>query len=110
MDQINFCYIKMITCNFNRNSCHILKRSKILPCGNTACYDCIKSNLRINNQLSCPFEKCKQVHEIINPDCLVENALIEQAIEDNLLFLNKILTKELEEKLTELTSELEKER
>ena len=104
MNQLHFSYINFITCNFSSTNRHILKHSKILPCGNTTCYDCIRSNLKMNNQLVCPFENCKQVHEISNLDDLITNKSVEQAIDDNLVYLKSVLTKELEEKLVILTS------
>jgi hypothetical protein len=104
MEHLNFSYINVITCSFNRNNRHILKQAKILPCGNTACYNCIRSNIQINNQLICPFDCCKQVHEISNLDFLITNTIVEQAIEDNVHYLKNVLTKELEEKISSLTS------
>jgi hypothetical protein len=104
----NFSYMNMITCRFSSTNCHILKNPKILPCGFTSCYDCIKSNLQINSQLNCPFEKCKQVHEIDNADNLITNSIIETAIDENMDFLTKNFKNTIQDKLENLTSKLQK--
>jgi hypothetical protein len=85
---------KIFVCRFNATFLHILKNPRVLPCGNTACEDCIKDSLDRNGVLKCTFEKCRQKHEIKKVDCLVRNIMVEEVLDDNILTIaDHIITK-----------------
>ena len=52
----NFIYENVIMCKMDPFNTHILKQPKVLPCGNTACLECIEKNIDESKHLSCSFQ------------------------------------------------------
>ena len=59
----------------------------MLPCGNTACFQCISKGIKENHKFKCEFEKCESLHEITDVNKLVTNILAEEALHDNLCLI-----------------------
>jgi hypothetical protein len=76
----------------DRNSYHILRDARILPCGNTACYNCIINAIKNNNgYVRCDFKyeyghsiECTTKHEInLKNDHLIPNKDFSKVIGEN---------------------------
>lgn len=81
----SFNYESIVVCKYNGKNDHLLKKPKLLPCGNTVCADCIISNRNSNtNEFKCNYEKCNQIHVIQDIDLLKINLIADDAIRDNL--------------------------
>lgn len=89
-----------LRCHLNENDVHFLIDPKLLPCSNSACYECIKSTIVNGNDFKCPL--CNQLHSNMNINELkTNNSLIDQ------IDLNgKEITNELVEKLNNYISNL----
>ena len=96
-------YMNLITCKYYTNDFHIFKEPKVLPCGETACLNCIKRELNSTCELKCPFKKCNSVHVIPNVNELVANSLIENSIDENLEYLTKNLVSNLMKQFSSLS-------
>ena len=59
-------------CKVNRMRTHLYRNPYLLPCGNSACLECIYENYNIyQKRFKCAFESCKNEHILIqklNPD------------------------------------------
>ena len=68
-------------CSSNRyRGAHILRNPCMLPCGNSACLNCIYDNFNIyKNTFECNFESCQKEHRLeakLNPNIKLENAIM----------------------------------
>ena len=73
-------------CKINPSKPHVYFNPYFLPCGNSACIECICDNFNIfRNFFKCCFENCKEEHRIINR--LEKNTIIEK----NLMELVEII-------------------
>jgi hypothetical protein len=92
----NFQYENVVICKLDGKNDHILKSPKVLPCGNTACFECVIKNFNNQtNEIKCNFPKCDQVHLLQDVYSLKTNLIAEDAIKDNL----ETLTRSVFEKL-----------
>jgi hypothetical protein len=71
----------------------------VLPCGNTACLECIEKSIENSGdgKFKCNFQKCSETHSIYDIKSLKTNVLIENAVKDNLETLTKNVFKKLKE-------------
>ena len=87
-------------CKLKRDCTHILKHPKVLPCGNTACFDCIRRMIAENNsKIKCDFDSCNQTHAISNPNDLLTNLIIEEALQNNVHILADSVLNNIEAEL-----------
>lgn len=69
------CFLK------EKDSAHFLIDPKILPCSNTACFECIRTSMANSTDLNCSL--CKQVHANLNLNELKSNDFLIDQIETN---------------------------
>ena len=70
-------------CKANTAYPHLYKNPYILPCGNSACLDCIYENYNIlTNSYKCNLDTCKEKHRLIRH--LERNEKFNKILEDNL--------------------------
>ena len=70
-------------CKANSAYPHLYKNPCILPCGNSACLDCIYENYNIlTNSYKCNLDTCKEKHQLIRH--LKPNEKLNKIFEDNL--------------------------
>lgn len=82
----------IIKCEFNSNdSSHIIKHPVGLPCGYSACFDCIRTQLK-ENKVNCNY--CKEIHEI-NLEKLPRIIAIDKAIDAHCAQVSQYLIDEL---------------
>lgn len=68
---------KSLKCYLNHMDPHFLIDPKILPCSNSACFECIRTTMGNSPDLDCPF--CKQIHSNLNLNELkTNNSIIDQ--------------------------------
>lgn len=94
---------RTLKCYMNENDVHFLIEPRILPCLNSACYECIRSALTVHNNgtdLQCSL--CKQMHANLNLNQLKSNDFLIDQIEAN----SKEITDEMIEKLNKYISSL----
>ena len=59
--------IDKFACKLDKLNYHLYKRPVLLPCGNSACYECIYENYNFyNDNFKCNFDSCQQVHKLPN--------------------------------------------
>lgn len=93
---------RTLKCYLNENDVHFLIEPKILPCLNSACFECIKSAMANGaSNLNCSL--CKQVHANLNLTQLKSNELLIDQIEAN---SKEEITNETIEKLNKYISGL----
>ena len=69
-------------CKMNPFKQHLYFDPYFLPCGNTACLECIYENYSyIENKIKCNFENCQVEHKLSNG--IVRNIKIEEDIRNN---------------------------
>ena len=69
-------------CKANSAYPHLYKNPYILPCGNSACLDCIYENYNIlTNSYKCNLETCKEKHRLVRN--LERNEKFNKILEDN---------------------------
>ena len=78
-------------CELNPVRFHLYKYPYLLPCGNSACFDCILENYNLSsNTLKCNNEVCQEEHKFKNK--LIKNLKISESIKENTHFLiNKMI-------------------
>lgn len=92
---------RTLKCFLNEKDVHFLIEPRILPCLNSACFECIKSAMPNGaTSLNCPL--CKQVHTNLNLAQLKSNELLIDQIESS----SKEITDEMIEKLNKYVSGL----
>ena len=97
---------KMFVCRFNSTFLHILKEPKMLPCGYTACTECIANALDKSGTLKCPFEKCKEKHAIKSIDSLIKNVMVNEIIDDNLVLIADHIASKIKRRITSFKGRL----
>lgn len=97
---------KIFICRFNTNFLHILSSPKVLPCGNTACNECIIDSIDKNGQIKCNFDKCKLKHDIKNVNDLVKNVVVEEALDENILTIGNHIIQKLKKKFNTFKGKL----
>ena len=81
----NFQFENVVVCKLDGKNDHILKLPKVLPCGNTACFECVLKNWNSSSyELKCNFPTCNEVHIIQDINLLKTNVVAEDGIRDNL--------------------------
>ena len=91
-------------CKANSACPHLYKNPYILPCGNSACLDCIYENYNIlTNSYKCNFEACKEKHQLIWH--LERNEKFNKILEENFADIFKNF-EEYGDKLYEYDTEL----
>lgn len=83
----------MDNCTCDLYNDHILNNPKVLPCGFSACLNCLRKLLDKNGKFICNC--CHQTHVIEDPDKLISNVKIANMIRNNV----KTFTNELTERL-----------
>ena len=81
----------ILACKIDVKNVHIIKNPKRLPCGYTACNDCIEQLIQDGNKLECKF--CRKFHRI--PRDLTRNVNIEYALDSSLEILVKEFSKQI---------------
>lgn len=97
-----FSYDNVVMCKLEKEDHHVLKDPKVLPCGNTACLECIEKNVDINSNFLCKFNDCNEIHTILNAEKLPVNVLAENAIRDNRRTITEYLINKLQRSMNEL--------
>ena len=97
-----FFYDNVVLCRIDKNDAHILREPRVLPCGNTACLDCIQRRLEKTGNLNCEFETCQQAHQIKSAKNLPTNVTTENALRDNCRTLIDFLLAKLQKSIQDL--------
>ena len=70
-------------CKLNQLDHHLYENPYFLPCGNSACLECIYDNFNIfRNTIKCNFQNCKEEHKLSN--LLEKNSILNMEIINNL--------------------------
>jgi hypothetical protein len=91
-----FLYENIVTCKLDSNNDHIYKEPKVLPCGHTACLECVLKNIDHNGVLKCNFKNCNQEHVIKDLNNLKTNFVVELAVSENIETLTSNLFAKLQ--------------
>jgi hypothetical protein len=91
---------KLFFCKLDPYNVHVFEEPTVLPCGNTACLECIQASL-VNGFLQCNFEKCKSKHELKDCTKLIQNIMIDETINENINSIAKYFYNELKEKFNQ---------
>ena len=71
-----------LCCKLNPLDTHLLKNPYLLPCGNSACFECINDNFNVHTDtILCNFETCLQEHRLVG---LKYDLSFEEALKNNL--------------------------
>ncbi len=87
----------LFLCKFDPQNVHVFDQPTVLPCGNTACFECIQVSI-VNGFVQCDFEKCKSKHQLKDCTKLVQNIAIDETITENINLIAKYFYYELKEK------------
>lgn len=102
MDVPNFLqiYQDILTCKYDKSSQHPLLDPRILPCGSTACFECIQQTTNTNGIIKCSM--CNQVHKIASWDELPENLGVKKLIKSNENTTGGVLARKFKEELKQV--------
>ncbi len=90
----DFNFDNIVICKASKNHRHIYKNPKVLPCGCTFCFDCIKSVTSNDCCIQCFNSKCNRISKIDLTN-LISNSVIECTIDENLSFLANSLKEKI---------------
>ncbi len=92
-----------LSCYTDTLNPHLLKNSKILPCGNRACLTCIEESL-LDGIYYCPFDDCKREHVIYNLNQLTDDKTTLLFYQKRTPFICKSIYDRISEKCKNLQS------
>ena len=85
-----------LICKLDPFNTHLYKNPSQLPCGNTACMDCLWKNIFIeNNKFICCFTNCQQMHSVNYK--LPKDLISTQYILDSLAVISPVIIDEFKE-------------
>ena len=90
----------LYVCKLNPFSTHLYVNPYLLPCGNSACYNCICENFNIvKNTLKCNFDTCSQEHRYSS---IIKNSTLIGKMQNNFLNITQNLVLKISRELNNL--------
>ena len=87
-------------CKLNPIKTHLYLNAYLLPCGNSACLNCIYKNYNIyEGWFQCNFDSCKKIHKLTNK--LTKNSQIDKIIEENFHEIFNVMNESVKNNLNE---------